>query len=43
MSIHEWNIVHADVKPANFILVEGRLKMIDFGLATEIPIGIVLL
>ena len=31
------------MKPANFILVEGRLKMIDFGLATEIPKGIILL
>lgn len=38
-SIHEYNIVHADVKPSNFLLVEGGLKMIDFGLAINVPKG----
>jgi serine/threonine-protein kinase TTK/MPS1 len=35
-SIHEQRIVHSDLKPANFLLVEGTLKLIDFGIATAI-------
>ena len=33
--IHE-NIVHSDLKPANFVLVSGQLKLIDFGIANAI-------
>ena len=32
-SIHNKRIVHADLKPSNFVLVKGYLKVIDFGLA----------
>eukprot|EP00850_Spirogloea_muscicola_P007128 SM000035S13108 [mRNA] locus=s35:454546:458080:- [translate_table: standard] len=32
-TIHEERIVHSDLKPANFLLVEGELKLIDFGIA----------
>ena len=32
-TIHEARIVHSDLKPANFLLVEGELKLIDFGIA----------
>ncbi len=38
-SLHECHVVHADVKPSNFLLVGGRLKMIDFGLAIDIEPG----
>lgn len=34
--IHEQKIVHSDLKPANFILVNGALKLIDFGIAKAI-------
>ncbi|KAL0230881.1 hypothetical protein GEMRC1_010286 [Eukaryota sp. GEM-RC1] len=30
--IHEHRIVHGDLKPANFMLVSGQLKLIDFGI-----------
>lgn len=32
-AVHEQKIVHSDLKPANFLLVEGSLKLIDFGIA----------
>jgi hypothetical protein len=35
-TIHEARIVHGDLKPANFVFVEGTLKLIDFGIARAI-------
>lgn len=35
-AVHEENVVHTDLKPANFVLVKGRLKIIDFGIAKAI-------
>ncbi|XAR62614.1 Mitogen-activated protein kinase kinase [Bertholletia excelsa] len=35
-TIHEERIVHSDLKPANFLLVRGSLKLIDFGIAKAI-------
>jgi serine/threonine-protein kinase TTK/MPS1 len=35
-TIHEEKIVHSDLKPANFVLVKGSLKLIDFGIAKTI-------
>ncbi len=35
-TIHEERIVHSDLKPANFLLVKGELKLIDFGIAKAI-------
>jgi serine/threonine-protein kinase TTK/MPS1 len=34
--IHGERIVHSDLKPSNFLLVDGRLKIIDFGIARRI-------
>jgi len=34
--IHKERIVHSDLKPGNFLLVNGRLKVIDFGIAKRI-------
>ncbi|KAH7026478.1 kinase-like domain-containing protein [Microdochium trichocladiopsis] len=35
-AVHAHDIVHSDLKPANFVLVQGRLKLIDFGIANAI-------
>ncbi|KAJ2882801.1 Dual-specificity kinase, spindle pole body (SPB) duplication and spindle checkpoint function [Coemansia aciculifera] len=34
--IHDERVVHADLKPANYLLVRGSLKLIDFGIAKSI-------
>lgn len=34
--VHLQNVVHTDLKPANFVLVKGRLKLIDFGISKAI-------
>lgn len=31
--------MHSDLKPANFLMVEGVLKLIDFGIAKAIQAG----
>ncbi|KAL9111964.1 MAG: hypothetical protein Q9227_003584 [Pyrenula ochraceoflavens] len=35
-AVHAQEIVHSDLKPANFVVVQGRLKLIDFGIANAI-------
>ncbi|KAK9771843.1 putative Protein kinase domain-containing protein [Seiridium cardinale] len=35
-AVHAFDVVHSDLKPANFVLVQGRLKVIDFGIANAI-------
>lgn len=34
--IHSHGIVHADLKPVNFILVKNQIKLIDFGIANAV-------
>lgn len=34
--VHAAKVVHCDLKPANFLLVKGRLKLIDFGISKAI-------
>jgi len=34
--VHKMNIVHSDLKPANFLIVDGMLKLIDFGIASSV-------
>lgn len=35
-AVHKHDVVHSDLKPANFLLVKGSLKLIDFGIANVI-------
>lgn len=35
-AVHAHEIVHSDLKPANFLLLQGRLKLIDFGISNAI-------
>lgn len=34
--IHQHGIVHADLKPVNFILSKNQIKLIDFGIASAV-------
>lgn len=37
-AVHAHDIVHSDLKPANFLVVKGKLKLIDFGIAGAIDV-----
>ena len=37
--VHEKRIIHLDIKPDNFLLAQGVLKIIDLGLAKLLPPG----
>ena len=34
--VHSKGVVHKDLKPANFLIVKGMLKIIDFGIASQV-------
>lgn len=36
-AVHSAEIVHSDLKPANFLFIKGVLKIIDFGIADSVP------
>ena len=36
---HIRGIIHTDIKPSNFVLVKGQLKIIDFGFAIKLEPG----
>ena len=36
--LHEKNIIHLDVKPDNFLFIDGRLKIADLGSAIAFPL-----
>lgn len=35
-AVHEKRIVHSDLKLGNFVIVQGELKIIDFGISKQI-------
>ncbi|KAL6944759.1 hypothetical protein ACO0RG_001507 [Hanseniaspora osmophila] len=35
--VHDAGVIHSDLKPANFVFVQGVLKIIDFGIANAVP------
>ncbi len=37
-TIHDARVIHSDLKPANFLSVEGVLKLIDFGIASGMQV-----
>lgn len=36
--LHSENIIHRDIKPENILIVEGVLKLSDFGWSTYSPV-----
>lgn len=35
--VHRLGFLHADIKPENIMMVNGEIKVFDFGLATQLP------
>ena len=34
--VHENNVIHRDIKQANFLIHDGAIKLSDFGFAREV-------
>jgi serine/threonine protein kinase len=35
-TVHEAMVIHGDLKPANFMFIDGTIKLIDFGIAVSL-------
>lgn len=37
LQVHDQSVIHCDIKPENFVMVGGKLRLIDFGSSLVVP------